>query len=47
MNPVFATFGTAAGGSLFRLAFGKVIERFGDRRMERVAVAIQRESRNI
>jgi hypothetical protein len=44
MNPVLATLGTAAGGSLFRLVFGKVIERLGDRRMERVALAAQRES---
>ena len=47
MNPVFATLGTAAGGSLLRLVFGKVIECLGDRRMERVAVEIQRESKNI
>ena len=47
MNPVVATLGTAAGGSFFRLVFGKVIERLGDRRMERVAVETQRERRNI
>jgi hypothetical protein len=47
MSPVLATLGTAAGGTLLRLVFRQVIESLGDRRMERVAVARQRENRHI